>query len=212
MTRYLLMLVAVAAAVAGCTPTYRVQVNTFSQLKEPLGPGTSIYVSADPNSRNPILAERITAKLRSALRAHGYTAAEKAEGAAYMMTFYAGMNPAEVLDYIPIARPYGAFGFYGGGHYQPWGFGYTTFVPYIDTVYAHWLEVRLYGLGPNTPGRTHPIWIGETIVGTDEPDIRTAVNYLIVGLMEYFGTNIETWATVRLKPNDPRVLGLAETQ
>jgi hypothetical protein len=207
MTRYTLLTILIAAA-AGCTPTYRVHVNTFSQLKEPLSRGTAIYVSADPNSRNPILAEHIAAKLRAALQGQGYTAAEKASGAAYMLTFRAGMNPGEFLDYIPAARPYGAFGYYGG-FYRPWGFGYT-YVPYIETVYNNWLGTRLYPLGENAD-RTRPVWIGEAVVGTDKPDLRTAVDYLLAGIMEYFGTDSGTWRTMRLKPNDPRVMGLAGT-
>jgi hypothetical protein len=207
MTRYPLITILIAAA--GCTPTYRVHVNTFSQLKEPLSRGTAIYVAADPNSRNPILAEHIAAKLRAALRGEGYTAAEKAAGAAYMMTFRAGMDSSRYLDYVPVSRPYGGFGYYGW-YYRPWGFGYTTYVPYIETIYTNWLDTRLYPLGENA-NRTRPVWIGEAIVGTDEPDLRAAVNYLLVGIMEYFGTDTRTWRTMRLKPNDPRVVGLAET-
>jgi hypothetical protein len=40
--------------------------------------------------------------------------------------------------------------------------------------------------------------------------MRRAVNYLLVGLMDYFGEDTERWVTMSLKENDPRVLAVAE--
>ena len=207
MTRRILILLVAALGAAGCTPTYRVHVNTFLQPKEPLSQGSSIYVAVDPNSRNPILAQKIAIKIRTMLQDQGYTAAEKAEGAQYTLQFRAGVNMSEYLDYMPVAQPFGYSGFYGG-FYRPygWGFGYTTYLPYIETIYAHWMEMRLYR-GP-AGGRTQPVWIGEAIVGMDKPELREAVNYLLVGLMEYFGEDTEHWVTITLKDKDPRVLAV----
>jgi hypothetical protein len=209
MTRYALILIIVAACAAGCTPTYTVHVNTFSQIKEPLSPAASIYVATDPNSRNPILAERIAAKIRTLLQERGYTPVEKAEGARYALTFRAGVDSTRYLDYMPVSRPFGYYGY--GGFYRGFGYGYTTYVPYIETVYANWMEMRLYNQGENTKERPQPIWIGEGIVGTDEPDLRRAVNYLLLGLMQYFGADTERWVSIRIKANDPRVQALGET-
>jgi hypothetical protein len=207
MTKRMLILLLTAVGAAGCMPTYRVHVNAFAQFKEPLGHGAPIYVAVDPNSRNPILAQKIATKIRTMLQDQGYNAAEKAEGAQYTLTFRAGVNMMSYLDYLPVAQPFG--GYYGvyGGFYRGYGFGYTTYLPYIETIYTHWMDVRLYP-GPGKD-RTQPIWIGEAIVGMDEPESRRAVNYLLVGLMEYFGEDTEHWVTVTLKENDPRVLAVA---
>ena len=56
------------------------------------------------------------------------------------------------------------------------------------------------------------VWLGEAQVGTDDPELRQAVNYLLVGLMDYFGTDTRKWVSVTLKRDDPRVLGIMEVQ
>ena len=212
MTRYLLLLALVAAAAAGCTPVYTVHVDTFSQLKGPLPAGTSIYVSADPNSRNPILAETIASKLRSLLQERGYTPAPKAEGAAYMLTFRAGIDSTRVLDYAPVARPYGFYGGFGGWHHGfGYGYGYS-YVPYIETVYAHWLETRLYPQGENAGSPPQPVWIGNAVAGMNTPELRLTINFLLVGFIDFFATDTERWVHVRLREDDPRVQALAEVR
>jgi hypothetical protein len=214
MTRGTLLLLIVAAGSAGCTPTYIVQVNTFSEIKEPLSQTTPIFVSIDPNSRNPILANVIAAKTRALLEEHGYTATETPAGAGYALTFRAGVHPTTVLDYMPVYPPYGGFygfyGFYGG--YYPFGYGYAAYVPYLETVYSHWMEMRLFTQGPNAKGRPRPTWIGEAVVGRSSADLRNSVNYLLIGLVDYFGADTHRWVSIRLKKNDPRVEWLATVQ
>jgi len=208
MTRSTLLLLLVGACGAGCTPTYTVHVNTFSEIKEPVSQTTPIYVSVDPNSRNPILADVIAAKTRALLEERGYTPAEKAEGAGYVLTFRAGIDSSRVLDYMPVYRPYGGFhGFYGG--YRHFGYGYSTYVPYVETVYAHWLEMRLFTQSPNVPDKTRPIWIGEAVVGRGDAELRESVNYLLIGLFPYFGGDTQRWVSLKLKKDDPRIEGLA---
>lgn len=212
MTRSVLMLLIVAACAAGCTPAYTVHLNTFSQIQEPLSRSTPIYVSTDPNSRNPILADIIASKIRTLLEEHGYTAAEKAADAGYVLTFRAGIDSTRVMDYTPVARPFGGFhGFYGGG-FRGLGYGYTTYVPYIETVYAHWMDLRLFAQGPNAKDKTRPIWIGEAVVGRSDPEMRDSVNYLLIGLFEHFATDTRRWLTLTIKENDPRIEGLAALQ
>ncbi len=208
MTRSMLLLLIVAACGAGCTPTYTVHVNAFSEIKEPLSRTTPLYVSIDPGSRNPIFADIIAAKTRALLEERGYTPAEKAEGAGYVLTFRAGIDSTRVLDYMPVYRPYGGFyGFYG--RYHHFGYGYSTYVPYIETVYAHWLEMRLFTPGPNVKGGSRPIWIGEALVGRNDAELRESINYLLIGLFEYFGADTQRWVSIKLKKDDPRVEGLA---
>ncbi len=211
MTRCMLLLLIVAIG-AGCTPTYTVHVNTFSELKEPLSQTTPIYVSVDPNSRNPILADVIAAKARALLQERGYTPADKTQGAGYTLTFRAGIDSTRVLDYAPVARPFGGFyGFYGGG-FRHFGYGYSTYVPYMETVYAHWVEMRLFTQGPDAKSKTRPAWIGEAVVGRSDAELRDSVNYLLLGLFEHFGADTQRWVSLRLKANDPRIEGLATVQ
>jgi len=212
MTRLVSILLLVAGLGAGCTPVYTVHVNTFAEIKEPLSQTASIYVSADPNSRNPILADIMAAKIRTLLQEHGYTPAEKAEGARHILMFRAGIDTTRVMDYMPVSRPLGGFYGFHGGRFRGMGYGYTTYVPYLDTVYVHWLEMRLFGQGPNVKDKTRPVWIAEAIVGRSDAELRDSVNYLLIGLMEYFATDTKRWVSMRLPEDDPRVQGLAETQ
>jgi hypothetical protein len=213
MIRYALTLILVAACGAGCTPTYRVHVNTFSQFDEPLSQGQSIFVAVDPNSRNPILGRQIAAKIGTMLEDLGYRAAKQPEDARYTLTFRAGVDSSEYLSYMPVSRPYGGYyGLYGSGFHRGFGWGYTTYMPFIETVYTHWLEARLYGQSDIIKGKTQPLWIGEALVGMDDPELRQAVNFLLVGLMEYFGTDTGRWVTTKLEKDDPRVLAVTGTQ
>jgi hypothetical protein len=207
MTRYMPMLAIVAAGAAGCTPTYRVHVNTFADLAEPVSKTAPIYVATDPNSRNPILNRQIESKIKDLLQGYGYNPVDRAEAARYLLTFRAGVDSERVLDYAPIYRPYyGFYGWYGG----PWHYGYTTYVPYIETVYAHWLEMKLYAQDHTAGARGEPVWIGEAVVGRNDPELRKAVNYLLVGCIEYLGVDTEGWVTVKIKRDDPRLLGLVK--
>jgi hypothetical protein len=187
-------------------------VNTFSEIKEPRSRTASIYVWADPNSRNPILADILAAKVRTLLEGNGYAVAEKAEGAGALLTLRAGIDTTRVMDYMPVSRPYGGYHGLYGGRFRGLGYGYTAYVPYLSTVYTHWLEMRLSGPDPSAQPRARPVWIGEAVVGMDDPELRVAANYLLVGLMEYFATDTGRWVSLRLKADDPRVQGLAEMQ
>jgi hypothetical protein len=209
MTKRTLLLLLAAVGLAGCTPTYRVHVNAFSQLKEPLTRGEAIYVVVDPNSRNPILADKIAAKIRMMLQDLGYVAAEKRETAPHTLTFHAGVDRSAYVDYLPVSRPWGGYYGFRGGFHRGFGFGYTAYEPFLETVYSNWLDMRLFGPAKAAKTNTQPLWIGEAVVGTDEPELRQAVDYLLVGLMEYFAEDTQHWVTVPIQKNDPRAEGLA---
>jgi hypothetical protein len=212
MNRFAWIFVAAAGCLTGCTPTYRVHVNTYSELEGPLSPPASVYVATDPNSRNPILGRQIAARIRALLAGHGYTPVETIDAAAYLLTFEAGVDSERVMDYATYGGPYGGFGFgrsYGSRFGL--GLGYTTYRPYVTTVYTHWLRLRLSEAKPPGPRAQdrRTVWLGEGAVGTDDPDLREAVNYLLVGTMEYFGIDTNQWTTVKIRRNDPRILGSA---
>jgi hypothetical protein len=217
MIRLMWILIAAAACMAGCTPSYRVHVNTYSDLAEPIDQSAPIYVASDPNSQNPILRRQIATKIRDLLEGNGHNPVEKLEAAAYVLTFEMGMDSERVLEYAPLYRPYG--GYYGGYHrglYGPrfgWGgFGYTTYMPYIETVYTHWLRMRLYSArdaDQKLPSR-QTVWLGEAVTGTGNPDLREAVDYLLAACLEYFPIDTKEWVVVTIKRDDPRILGIRD--
>ena len=61
-----IILAIAAACMAGCTPSYRVNVNTFADPNRPVTQGASVYVVEDPNAGNPILRRQIAVEDRRA--------------------------------------------------------------------------------------------------------------------------------------------------
>lgn len=214
MARITWLFIVAAAPLAGCAPALRVHVNTFSELPTPIAPATPIYVSVDPAGQNPILRRQIAQRIEILLEGDGYRPVDTPEAAAFLLTFEAGVDTERVMEYAPIRRPYGAF-HYGFG--RPYGrrfgvgFGYTAYGPHIRTTYSHWLRMRLYdATGPEPRPPDHrALWLAEVVVGRNDPDLRDAVNYLLVGAMEYFGADTRQWTSVRIPRDDPRLLGIA---
>lgn len=204
------VLTGAAACVAGCAPSYRVHVNTFADPNRPVTQGASVYVAADSNAANPILRRQIASKIDELLRGYGYNPVETPDRANYSLTFEAGFSSNEVVDFAPMYRPFG--GFYGGfgGRFSRGGFGYSTYVPYTDTIYVHWLRMKLYIKDGDRLNQASVVWLGEALTGADNPELRQIVNYLLAGAMEYFGADTREWVTVTIRKDDPRIQGLAE--
>jgi len=207
-TRGIILMMA-AACLAGCTPSYRVHVNTFVDPNRPVTQGASVYVAEDPNSGNPILKKQIASKLNELLQGYGYSTASSPDRATYVLTFEVGFNSNQVVDLAPVYRPFG--GLYGGfgSRFGRGGFGGGyAYVPYVDTIFVHWLRMKLYTKDGGTLSQTNVVWLGEALTGADNPELRQAVNYLLVGCMEYFGVDTREWVTVTIKEDDPRVLDI----
>lgn len=214
-------LIATVVGLAGCAPAYRVRVNTYSELDGPLDQSAKIYIATDPNSQNPILHKQIVSKIRDLLSGDGYSPVETPQAAAYTLTFEMGIDSQRVLDYMPISRPFS--GFYGGGGRYGRGFGigwgYSTYVPYVDTVYTHWLRMKLYAMkkdasqnpqdGETARRSDRPtVWLGEAMVATESPEFRETINYLLVGCLQYLGVDTKEWVSITIKQNDPRIQGI----
>lgn len=203
-------LTAAIACLAGCTSGYQVHVNTFADPNRPVPQGASVHVAEDPNAGNPILRRQIVSKINELLEGYGYTPAGTTERANYLLTFEIGFNSNQVVDYTPVYRPY----FYGGfgGRFSHGGFGATTYVPYVDTIYVHWLRMKLYTKDGATLNQANVVWLGEALTGADNPELRQIVNYLLAACMEYFATDTGKWVTTTIKKDDPRIAGLAEAE
>jgi len=203
-----IILTVAAACTAGCTPSYRVHVNAFADPNRPVSQGASVYVAEDPDASNPILGRQITSKLDELLQGHGYNPVATADRADYLLTFEVGFNSSQVMDYTPIYRPFGGF-YYGAFGRGGFG-GYTTYVPYVDTVYVHWLRMKLYTKDENAQNEANVVWLGEALTGADHPELRRAVDYLLVACTEHFGTDTREWVRMTIKEDDPRIQGIAE--
>ena len=200
------ILVIILICNAGCTTTYVVRVNGFSEIEEPIKDKSSIYVTVDPNSQNPIFDNQIKAKIEILLKSHGYVPAPDVEQADYRLAFRAGLDSQRVTGYTPLHRPFMGFHnrFRGG-----YNFGYTTYVPYSETIYDQWLIMKVFSVGRTAASEAgQVVWIGEAMTGTSDADLRRVVNYLLVAGFEFFGVDTKRQMVLKISPEDPRITQL----
>jgi len=207
MKKLCLVLLSMSIWAGGCTTSYMVHVNGFSELDQPIKEKASIYVAVDPNSRNPIFDNEIKTKIEMLLKEHGYDSASDVEHSDYRLTYKVGLDSRRVSGYTPIYRPY--FGFYDG-YWGDYHFGYYGYIPYIDTYYDQWLVIKVFAGEHDTIPRTEKvIWIGEAMIDLDTADLRQVVNYLLVAGFEYFGKDTGKQMVLKIPPDDPRIIRIS---
>jgi hypothetical protein len=201
------ILLSISVYIGGCSPVYTVHVNGFSKLDEPIGEKTSIYVAVDPNSRNPIFDNEIKTKIEILLEGRGYVPASNVQSSDYRLTFQAGLDSRKIAGYEPLYRPIIGF------HDSYWGdyhFGYTSYVPYVDTYYDHWLVLKVFTAETDEARQTEQVvWIGEAMTGTNVADLRRVINYLLVAGFEYFGVDTGRQMALKIPPDDPRIIRIS---
>ena len=201
-----LSLIAVIALMflAGCTSAYRVHVNGFSEQDQHITNKASVYVSLDPNSRNPIFDKEIKTKIEELLKWYDFVPASSPEQSDYRLAFQTGMSSHQVYGFTPYYNPY--IGFHGG-YWHDYYFGYTTYVPYNDTFYDQRLMMKVF-----TRSRTDDsageklLWVGEAIISTSGDDFRRTIDYLLVACFEFFGADTTRQKSLVITENDPRIL------
>jgi len=187
MFKRIIMLMAVALGVSGCTNGYRVQVNGYSELSEPIAGNAALFVTIDPNAPNPIFARQIKANTETLLRGYGYTVADAPETADYRIRFQVGMKSETVMGYTPAYRPY--FGATGG---------------YPDALF------RLFQAGAGDSEAESVVWVGEAVTSTERAELRETVGYLLIGCIEYLGVDTGQKVSITIRKDDPRLLDIAD--
>ena len=204
MNKQYLILISILICTTGCSTIYTVHVNGFSELDEPIIEKTSIYVTVDPNSQNPIFDNQIKARIEMLLKSHDYIPASSVESSDYRLAFQVGLDSHRVSGYVPLYRPHIGF------HDRYWGdyhFGYTSYMPYFDTSYDHRLVIKVFAPDHSSALETEQVvWIGEAMTGTSVADLRHVVNYLLVAGFEYFGVDTGKQMTLKIPPDDPRII------
>ncbi len=204
MIKWAIILTGAVLVASGCAPSYRVYVNGYSELTEPIAHNARLFVATDPNSGNPIFDRQIKRSAETLLRGYGYGVTETAGTADYEIRFQVGTKSETITGYTPAYRPYlGARGGYGDGLF----FGYRMYTPYVDTVYDQWLILKLFPTGPDA---NEPVWVGEATLDTDQAELRQTVDYLLVGCIEYLGVDTGHMVRVTIKRDDPRILSITE--
>lgn len=204
MNKLYLILLFVSICATGCSTSYTVHVNGFLELDQPIKENASIYVAVDPNSQNPIFDKEIKAKIEMLLKQHGNVPVSDVKLSDYRLAFKVGLESRRESGYTPLYHPY--VGFYDG-YWRDYYFGYYGYAPYIDTYYDQWLVMKVFASSSETTGRTEQvIWIGEAMVDTYVSDLRRVVNYLLLAAIEYFGQDTGRQMTLKIPPDDPRII------
>jgi len=207
MGRLCLILVSISICIAGCSTGYTVHVNGFSELDRPMGQKASIYVTMDPNSQNPIFDKEIKTKIEVLLKLHGYVPAANVELSDYRLAFQVGLDSHKVSGYAPLYRPVGGF---HGGYWGEYHFGYTSYMPYLETLYDQWLVIKVFARDRTAAsGAEKVVWIGEAMTSTSVADLRQVVDYLLVACIEYFGVDTKRQMTLTIGRDDPIIIRIA---
>ena len=207
MNKLCLLLLSISILIGGCSSVYTVRVNGFSKYDEPLEEKASIYVEVDPNSQNPIFDDEIKDKIEILLRQRGYKTVSDVEHSDCKLAFRIGLDSRKISGYTPLYRPYTSFYDRYWGDYH---FGYTSYVPYIDTYYDHWFVMKVFATVSSYASETEQvIWIGEAMVGTEVADLRRVINCLLIAGFEYFGKDTERQIILKIPPDDPRIIQIS---
>jgi len=207
MLKRTIILTAATFCVSGCVAGHRVYVNGYSELAEPIEQNAALFVAVDPNSPNPIFEQQIKHSAETLLRAYGYTVANTPDTADYRARFQVGTKSETVMGYTPLYRPH--FGA-RGGYPNAFRFGYSTYVPYLDTFYDQWLVLRLSKAGADDSDAKNVVWVGEATMSTNRAELRETVGYLLIGCLEYLGIDTGRKVAVTIRKDDPRLLNLAD--
>jgi hypothetical protein len=182
----------------GCTPTYRVYFNGYSESSGPLAKDAPIAVVTDPNARNPVLNSQIAVKIERLLKNEGYRVVPL-DQAQYRVNFHLGMRTGEVIGYMPYQE------FYWGGHRWHGGYGFGYMAPYVDTYFDQRLSMRLTQATPGEPNEGKVVWVGEAMTQTEETDLRRAADYLLVACIQEFGLDTHGQQVIVIREDDPRI-------
>ena len=205
MKKLSLILTCLSFVTTGCTSGYRVYINGYSELAQPIKPNASFYVeSNDPNSHNPIFDQQIKNKIEALLEWYNYVPVSDINKSDYVITFRAGISSHEYHYYEPFYHTY--LGFHTGFR-SGYSFGYSTYIPYYDTYYDRWLSMRVsQNSGESGSNNEKVVWVGDAVISTSGGDLRRVINYLLVGSFDYFGVDTRKQKSVVITKNDPKIL------
>jgi len=190
--------------------SYNIKVNGYTDPNVPgqIRPGGAFCVMENKEAKNPLLETEVKGKITKLLETRGYpvTAFEKAD---YYLFFGYGIGEPRSVS---AAGPdyYGSIGWgvgYGwGGPAFAIGVPYGTYAANTATLYDRWLLINVVeGPAYRTQKVSRPVWVGEARSVGASSDLRTVLNYLLVGDFKEFGKNTGKAITVEIKAQDPEV-------
>ena len=200
---------------SGCATVYHVRVNGYldaTSTKIFIASGASFFVNIDKDVKNPIFENEIKSKIENLLTQKGYSIGsyEKAEFfLEFVYSMSAGRLAAEVTPVyhsggIDRVRTYASDGNQSVSYIEyP---GYTAYIPHKFTVYTASLTLEvLDAVLERNSAQKKKLWIGEASNTSENPDIRGAINYLLVAAFDHFGENTHISVTADVSGDNPRL-------
>jgi hypothetical protein len=191
---YLLCAILVCV-VTGCTQSYSVLVNGYSETTKSIPDNARIYVFADPDSENPIFDNQIKAKIVKFLADSNYLPVDDVNSE-YRLVFKFRASAQQELDYEYVGIGAGL-----NGYNNVTGIGTLRYIPTLRYEWSQWLKVSVYR------GNTL-VWIGKAEASQYYKDERQAVDYLVVALFSRFGQDTKKQEVITISPDDPRFMAL----
>jgi len=203
MKNFTLVMGVLLLGIGGCR-SYDVRVNGFSEVPRPIMDRASMYVTADGNSHNPLFVKEVKAKIEYLLSQHGYALNADESKADYRLTFKVGVASHLVTNYSDSY--FATSGAYG---WNRMGYSYSYF-PTLEMLYDELLTIKVFDNRPvGTAKADVPVWIGEAATSGYYANVREGVNYLLVGVFEYFGQNTKKQYEMDINSDDPRIKRIA---
>lgn len=200
----------------GCASGITVRTSGFlDQESQSFASGARIYVAVDPKSENPLLDAEIGRKIELLLKDRGYQVSPRSE-AQLILRYVYGIDQGKVMtDMVPEFRPGDVT--YETGRYRTNGqegtysqysttAGYIAHVPVDKVVYLRNLTVKVFEVKDQDEG--HPVWIGESRSSGVSEDLRSMIDYLLIGTFRSFGKDTQRVKTTVISTNDSEVLRL----
>jgi hypothetical protein len=211
-------MVLIGFGLSSCAHYYNIKVNAYTEpaASGQMRPGSSFFVMANEDAKNPLLDVEIKGKIVKLLETRGYpiTTYDKAD---YYLFFRYGLGEPRSVS---AAGPdyYGSIGWgcgWGGG----WGWGgpsvciagpsYGVWGTDIVSLYDRMLQINVVeGPAYRTQKISRPVWVGEARSTGASSDLRTVLNYLLVAEFKEFGKNTGKAISIDLKEHDPAVSSL----
>jgi len=194
MARLYSILMVSLLGVAGCTESYSVHVNGYAEAKNPIPPNARIHIVTELSAPNSLFDNEIKAKIVKLLSSQGYLPVDD-PASEYSLTFKTGMLSHLVQD----ASYTGGGGGFVGRHHVFINGGY--YVPYIRTEWDQWLQIKV------SKG-DKDVWIGEASTSKYYTEKRRGIDYLLVGVFDFFGQDTHKLRTIEITVKDPRIAAI----
>jgi len=187
-----------------CSSKYYVGVNGYVDKDKVVVPSKSIYVITNTQAPNPLLAKEVSTKIENYLRANGYNVTNELENSDYVLSSAFDIDSGVTKSYsgsytttsyklnihtgkyelIPKTRSY------SGSRKE-----YTR---YLVLVLLDTKELI-------STGEAMPLWVAEVNSSGSNPDLRSAIDYLLVAALDYYGEDTQGRKVQSLSIRDDRV-------